>query len=344
MTNFSAILISWYHENKRDLPWRHTKDPYHIWLSEVMLQQTRVEQGLPYYLKFLDLFPSVFDLAAASEDQVLNAWKGLGYYSRARRLHATAKHTANDSQGRFPKSFAELKKLPGVGDYTAAAVASFCFKEAVPVVDGNVYRVLSRMFNIDSPIDKPSGKKEFFELASVLIDQNKPDEFNQAIMEFGALQCVPKKLNCQPCPFVESCEAFSLDKVAALPVKSRKIKRTVRYFNYLLIRQDNQYLAVKRNDDGIWANMQEFPMVETSDKVHDQQQMEKLKMKGVPFNFVVGESRDYQKHVLTHQHIFYTFWTATISKKVDAPFKFYTKAQLNEMPFPKLLEKFISNL
>lgn len=348
MKAFSSILISWYHQNKRDLPWRHTIDPYNVWLSEIMLQQTRVEQGLPYYNKFLALFPTVFDLASASEQQVLNAWKGLGYYSRARRLHATAQKVVKDNNGKFPDNFSDLKKLQGVGDYTAAAIASFCFKEATPVVDGNVYRVLSRLYNIDSPIDVGKSKKLFFELALTLIDKNQPDIFNQAIMEFGALQCVPKKLNCEQCPFIDSCEAFHLKKTDLLPIKSKKIKRRARYFTYLVVENESKYLTIKRGEKDIWANMHEFPLVETQGEVDDFKQLLELKTHDLPFEFeLIPSSRSsskYRKHILTHQDIFYTFWEVKLKESITSPFRYHNKEELNDMPFPKLLENFISIL
>jgi len=344
MKGFSEKLIAWYEQNKRDLPWRHTVEPYNVWLSEIMLQQTRVEQGLPYYNKFLLLFPTVYHLAKASEDKVLNAWKGLGYYSRASRLHATAKKIVEDNDGKFPNNFADLKKLPGVGDYTAAAIASFCFSEEVPVVDGNVYRVLSRLFHVETPMDTGGGKKKFFDLASELIDKRQPDMFNQAIMEFGALQCVPKKLDCGKCPFVESCEAFYLKKTAVLPVKSRKIKRKIRYFTYLVVERNGKYLVNKRSEKGIWANMYEFPLVETKVQTESFEQLVTSKLNDLPFDFKLKSATNYKKHVLTHQDIYYTFWNVELRGVVADHFKYYEIEQLNEMAFPKLLENFISNI
>jgi len=344
MKGFSKILIEWYNLHKRDLPWRHTRAPYKVWLSEIMLQQTRVEQGLPYYNKFVKLFPTVFDLAEASEEQVLNAWKGLGYYSRARRLHATAKKVVLENAGGFPNSFLELQKLPGVGEYTAAAIASFCYKESVPVVDGNVFRVLSRFFNIADPIDLGKSKKIFFELASELIDKKQPDVFNQAIMEFGALQCVPKKVACENCPLVFNCEAFELKKVHELPVKVKKIKRRSRYFTYLVVRKEDKYLTSKRGENGIWANMYEFPLIETTGQVLNLIQLEESKINDLPFDFKVISTADYSKHVLTHQDIFYTFWQVESKEVFIDNFNFRDKTELNEMPFPKLLENFILNL
>ncbi len=253
---FHKKLITWYLQNKRSMPWRETTDPYHIWLSEIMLQQTRVAQGLPYYLAFTKSFPTVFDLANASEDEVLKLWQGLGYYSRARNLHATAKYVANELQGEFPDNYKDLLQLKGVGDYTASAIASICFNEVVPVVDGNVYRVLSRHFGIDTPINSTKGIKEFKELAIELIDHEDPANYNQAIMEFGALQCKPKSPYCIVCPLNESCEALKTGKVDMLPVKLKKQKIKNRYFNYLIFSINDQHTIIQqRTGNGIWKGL-----------------------------------------------------------------------------------------
>ncbi|MEY2629135.1 MAG: Adenine glycosylase, partial [Bacteroidota bacterium] len=236
--NFSKSLIQWYLQNKRDLPWRNTIDPYFIWLSEIMLQQTRVAQGLPYFLRFTEAFPTVFDLAKADEEQVLKLWQGLGYYSRARNLHKTAQQVAFEYNGEFPKSYAELLKLKGIGEYTAAAIASFAYNESVPVVDGNVYRVLSRYFEVETDIASLGAKKEFTQLAAELLPAGEANLFNQAIMEFGALQCVPKNPNCTNCIFSDSCAALQKKKVDQLPVKSKKIKVKTRFFTYLVFEDE----------------------------------------------------------------------------------------------------------
>ena len=221
---FSKTLIRWYSKNKRILPWRETKNPYYIWLSEIILQQTQVKQGLPYYESFVTSYPTVFDLANAEESDVLKLWQGLGYYSRARNLHASAKHIAYDLNGVFPDTYKDLLKLRGVGDYTASAIASICFNEATAVVDGNVYRALSRYFGIDTPINSSKGQKEFKALAQELIDIKKPADFNQAIMEFGAIQCKPKNPECSACSFRNSCVAFGNNRVSDLPVKIKSAK------------------------------------------------------------------------------------------------------------------------
>ena len=209
---FSNSLIQWYLQNKRDLPWRNSTNPYHIWLSEIMLQQTRVAQGLPFFLRFTEAFPTVFDLANADEEQVLKLWQGLGYYSRARNLHKTAQFIALELNGIFPATYNDLLKLKGVGEYTAAAIASFVYNENVPVVDGNVFRVLSRYFDVETDIASTGAKKEFTQLASELLPKGKANVFNQAIMEFGALQCVPKNPDCSNCVLNDSCIALQKKK------------------------------------------------------------------------------------------------------------------------------------
>jgi A/G-specific adenine glycosylase len=227
--NFSKTIIRWYNKNKRDLPWRHTKDPYKIWLSEIILQQTRVQQGLPYYETFVKKFPTVHHLAKANEDVVMKTWQGLGYYSRARNLHYSAKFISKNLKGKFPNNFEEIKKLKGIGDYTAGAIASFAFNKPYPVVDGNVFRVLSRYFGIKTPIDSAKGKNEFVEKATLLLDKKNPGTFNQAIMEFGAMKCVPQNPDCGKCPLKNGCEALANDTVSALPFKSKKNKIRTRY-------------------------------------------------------------------------------------------------------------------
>lgn len=241
--DFSTQIIEWYRTNKRDLPWRKTKNPYQIWLSEIILQQTRVEQGLSYYLKFIEKYPSIKDLANAPQDEVLKLWQGLGYYSRARNLHYTSKVITDKYKGEFPATYKEILDLKGIGEYTAAAISSFSFNLPYPVIDGNVYRVLSRVFDIDTPIDSTLGKKEFKELAYELINKNNPSEYNQAIMEFGALYCKPQSPDCENCIFTSTCLAFKTKKINELPVKSKKLKQKNRYFNYLVfIDEDYTYL------------------------------------------------------------------------------------------------------
>lgn len=263
MAELAAVLIHWYSANKRELPWRETRDPYRIWISEIILQQTRVVQGLGYYNRFMQRFPDVAALADAPEDEVMKYWEGLGYYSRARNLHAAAKQIVNIYQGIFPREYTDVLSLKGIGQYTAAAICSFAWKQPYAVVDGNVYRVLARIFGIDTPIDSTAGKREFTELAQELLDKEHPDLYNQAIMDFGAIQCTPKAPDCLRCPLQESCVAFSRGMVDNLPVKEGKTVVKDRYFNYLHIRCRGTTLLSRREGKDIWQNLYEYPLIET---------------------------------------------------------------------------------
>lgn len=261
---FAPLLLQWHEEeNRREMPWKGEKNPYYIWLSEIILQQTRVEQGLPYFLRFKEKYPTVKDLAQAKEDEVMRLWQGLGYYSRARNLHETAKNVHANFKGKFPNTFDELKKLKGVGDYTAAAIASFAFGEKKAVVDGNVIRVLSRMFGIETAFDSTQGKKEFATLAQSLIDETKPALYNQAIMDFGGLVCAPRNPKCEICPFQKLCVAKREEKIDLLPYREKKIKIKNRYFNYLVIENGKEIFIQKRTGSDIWQGLYELPMIET---------------------------------------------------------------------------------
>ncbi len=307
---FSNIITTWYRDNKRDLPWRTTKDPYKIWLSEIILQQTQVKQGLPYYEKFVTAYPNVKALAVAHEDEVLKLWQGLGYYSRARNLHHTAKFIHTELDGKFPDTFKDLLKLKGVGEYTAAAIASFAYGEAVPVVDGNVYRVLSRRFGIDTPINTTEGIKQFKQKAVKVFNANNPAEHNQAIMEFGALFCKPKSPDCMFCPFQSDCVAFQNGQVDALPVKLKKMKRRKRFFNYIIVQNDsNEILIQQRLEKDIWQKLFQFPLVES------QSSLDQIELKDLSKIIDVIDEIDLQKinvkpykHVLSHQDIYADFW------------------------------------
>ena len=339
---FSNILIRWYLENKRDLPWRKTDNPYFIWLSEIMLQQTRIAQGTPYFLSFVSNFPTVFDLANANEEQVLKLWQGLGYYSRARNLHKTAQFVAADLSGKFPDNYNDLLKLKGVGEYTAAAIASFSYNEVVPVVDGNVFRVLSRYFDVETDIASASAKKEFAALAFELMPKDSPAIFNQAIMEFGALQCVPKSPNCGICVFNSSCAALQKKKVDQLPVKSKKLKVRNRYFNYLVVSDDNDNTIIqKRTAKGIWHNLYEFPLIETDapedfDFISTNIQDQFFKNNSVTSIEDCNEKSII--HKLSHQHLHIKFWKikvdGTIENGIDAK-------TLKTFPFPIVIFNFI---
>ena len=340
--SFSNLLIKWYLQKKRDLPWRNTINPYLIWLTEIMLQQTRVAQGMPYFLSFTTAFPTVFDLAKANEEQVLKLWQGLGYYSRARNLHQTAQYIATELNGIFPDTYIDLLKLKGVGEYTAAAIASFAYNEVVPVVDGNVFRVLSRYFDIETDIAQASAKKEFAALAFELMPKDSPAIFNQAIMEFGALQCVPKSPNCSICVFNESCAALQKNKVDQLPVKTKKLKVRNRYFNYIVASDENENTLIqKRTSKGIWHNLYEFPLLETEkeedfDFVSEQIQNEYFKENTISS---ILETNDKSiVHKLSHQHLHIKFWNVKIKGSIENGIDMKT---LKTFPFPIVIHNFI---
>lgn len=340
--NFSNLLIQWYLLNKRDLPWRNTINPYHIWLSEIMLQQTRVAQGTPYFLAFTTAFPTVFDLAKADEEQVLKLWQGLGYYSRARNLHKAAQYVAFELNGIFPNNYKELLELKGVGEYTAAAIASFSYNEAVPVVDGNVFRVLSRYFDVETDIALASAKKEFAALAFELMPKEDPATFNQAIMEFGALQCVPRNPECTICVFNASCLALQKNKINQLPVKSKKLKVTKRYFNYLVIGDENDNTIIqKRTAKGIWHNLYEFPLIESEKEEEFEYIENSLKSSLVVDNKVISIMEYDDKsnvHKLSHQHLYIRFWKVTVAGLV---INGIDNKVLRSFPFPIVIHNFI---
>ena len=342
MMSFSKQLIKWYLQNKRDLPWRNTTDSYPIWLSEIMLQQTRVAQGMPYFLSFIKAFPTVFDLANANEEQVLKLWQGLGYYSRARNLHQTAQFIANELNGVFPGTYTELLKLKGVGEYTAAAIASFSYNEAVPVVDGNVFRVLSRYFDVETDIALASTKKEFAALANELMPKDNPAIFNQAIMEFGALQCVPKSPNCLVCVFNDSCAALQKKKVDVLPVKSKKLKVTNRYFNYLVVEDElGNTILQKRTSKGIWHNLYEFPLLETDAEKDFDFVSTYIKEDFFTAYSIIGIEEWNSKsiiHKLSHQHLHIKFWKIKINETI---LNGINAVDLKTYPFPIVIHNFI---
>lgn len=341
MSDISKQLIQWYLINKRDLPWRETTDPYCIWLSEIMLQQTQVAQGLPYYMKFIDVFPSVNDLANAEEEQVLKLWQGLGYYSRARNLHATAKYVSNELNGVFPDNYTDLKKLKGVGDYTASAIASICYKEPKAVLDGNVFRVLARLYGIDTPINSSEGQKLFSKLSQKLLDEKNPDTNNQAIMEYGARLCKPKQPLCKTCIFNTKCVALQDDKVTELPVKLKKIKVKKRYFNYVVpISNANMSVLHKRPVKGIWANLYEFPLIETSGVVEYKPFLEELISQDLfKEHFEVSLYNEVPiVHKLSHQHIYTRFWIATTNEALQGEIPM---SELENYPVPVLIANFI---
>lgn len=340
--NFSTKLINWYTVNKRDLPWRSTNNPYYIWLSEIILQQTQVVQGTPYYHAFTSQFPTVFDLANANEEDVLKLWQGLGYYSRARNLHWSAKYIVNELDGVFPDTYKDILKLKGVGDYTASAIASICFNEVTAVVDGNVYRALSRIFGIETPINSTPGQKEFKALAQQLIDKQQPAIFNQAIMEFGARQCKPKNPDCSVCPFKTSCLALKENKIAVLPVKLKKTKVTKKYFNFIVIISKNEKTILEqRIGSGIWQNLYQFPLIETEKPSTYNNIKSKIENLDVleDMNFDVHLYNDTDIiHKLSHQHLYTKFWIVSIDKSIENGIDI---SNIEDFPVPILIGNFI---
>lgn len=340
--NFTKILTHWYSVNKRSLPWRTTKNPYHIWLSEIIMQQTQIKQGLPYYETFIRHFPTVFKLADADEQEVLKLWQGLGYYSRARNLHTSAKYIAYELNGVFPSTYSDILELKGVGDYTASAIASICFNESTAVVDGNVYRVLSRYFGIDTPINVTAGIKEFKTLASSLLDKINPGDYNQAVMEFGATQCKPKNPDCIVCPLKDGCMALQKSKVDAWPVKLKKTKVTKKHFNFLvLISADKQTLFEKRTSKGIWQNLYQFPLIESEHPIDPENFNSHTKVQhffnGLNYEYSLYNTSELV-HKLSHQHLYTRFWIIEIDK---LPKEGIPVSQLKTYPTPILIGNFI---
>jgi A/G-specific adenine glycosylase len=332
MLQFQDIIIDWYDKNKRNLPWRTTKSAYVIWLSEIILQQTRVDQGLPYFEKFVNHYPSVYELANAEEQNILNDWQGLGYYSRARNLHKTAKEVVEIYQGKFPETYTELLKLTGIGPYTAAAIASFAFNEVKAVVDGNVYRVLSRVYDIEEAIDSTQGKKTFELLANELINKKNPATYNQAIMEFGALQCVPVNPNCDVCPLQFQCLAFKNKTIAQRPVKAKKTKVTARHFVYLIELSAKKTIRIeKREGKGIWQNLYQFPLIEFDSPDEKRNFLASLDSKFI--------SQEY-KHILSHQQLFAHFAVVEPSNEIPENQLEIALSELSNFPIPRLIDKF----
>jgi A/G-specific adenine glycosylase len=338
---FACNLIAWYEKNKRDLPWRDTKDPYKIWLSEVILQQTRVAQGLPYFEKFILAFPTVLDLANAESDLVLRLWQGLGYYSRARNMHKTAKIIAE--KGTFPDTFVELRKLPGIGDYTAAAIASFAFEEAVAVVDGNVFRVLSRYFGISDDIASPAGKKVFARVAAEQILNEKPSQYNQAIMEFGALHCKPAAPLCETCDLRPHCFAFAHKKQETLPQKSKKTAQRERFLHYFLVMHAGKILLKKRQNEGIWEGLYDLPCYESSRDTDVKDWLGKY-FSGTDFLSEVEKIYE-TKHLLSHQKLHIQIFETNLSKpdkpEIWSAYDFYSLLEAETLPKPIFLANFL---
>jgi A/G-specific adenine glycosylase len=350
--HFAHALLQWYPINKRELPWRNTQNPYIIWLSEIILQQTRVAQGLPYFIKFSEKYPTVIELANAPQEDVLRMWQGLGYYSRARNLHACAKQIATEPGGQFPDNYADLLKLKGVGTYTAAAIASFAYKEKVAVVDGNVFRVLSRYFGLSEDIGTPLGKKTFENLANRIIPTDQPDQFNQAIMEFGALQCTPKSPDCVTCPLKESCYARRHQMINLLPVKEKKVKVRSRNFVYYHIICGDHLMVKKRGGKDIWEGLHDFPMEEVDDlQSYNIDQSKYLDdFKNLQAEISCNPEINY-KHILTHQRIFSTFVVINVGTEYHHQLEQWASGQgwmmvsrdmFEELGKPKLIVNYLN--
>lgn len=345
----SSSLCAWYNQNKRDLPWRHTKDPYKIWLSEIILQQTRVIQGLSYYHRFIKQFPTVKSLAEADEDDILRLWQGLGYYSRARNMKQAALSVEEDFSGCFPHTYKEIHTLKGIGDYTAAAIASFAFDLPYAVLDGNVYRVIARLLALDTPIDSTEGKKLFQKWANELLDTKQPALHNQAIMELGALCCTPKNPTCDRCPLLSMCAAYDLKKVESLPIKKNKTKTRDRYFNYFHILYKGSFFLHQRGPKDIWQGLYELPMIETSKaqpfhKLENEKAFKKLfpSPEGLLFK---TDQKDI-KHVLSHQILHANFFTVQVEKRPPAlkDYEQVTPANLSRFAIPRLIEIYFEKM
>ena len=342
---FARIIIEWYQGNKRPLPWRETKDPYKIWVSEVILQQTRVNQGLDYYYRFLDLFPDVHALAGASEEQVLKAWQGLGYYSRARNMHKAAQTIVERHSGSFPAAYRELLELKGVGEYTASAVASIAFNLPCPVIDGNVLRFMSRYLGILEPVNSSGVKKKILDFLSGEINNAEPGTFNQAVMELGALVCTPRNPACPLCPLQDKCLARNTGSVDKIPIKEKKPLPRPRYFHYLVIilRDNNQIFTLlnKRSGKDIWRNLFEFPMIET----HALPPWEGLNEEpGFKAMFsvepvLVDVTRDF-RHILSHRVLNARCFLVE-TERPPRDFARVRMDEINDYPLPRLMEKIL---
>lgn len=337
MRKISPILANWYKMHRRDLPWRNTTSPYKVWLSEIILQQTRVDQGLSYYLNFVNTYPTIADLALAPIDDVLRLWQGLGYYSRARNLHFTANQILTEYGGEFPNNYSEISKLKGVGDYTASAIASFSFGEVQPVLDGNVFRVLSRYYGIEEDIAKGTNRKIFKSILEKEIDHKDPATFNQAIMEFGALQCTPKSPDCSSCPLEDDCFALKNGLIEQLPFKSKTVKKRNRYFNFVLLKYNNQFALIKREKKDIWQGLFELPLHESAKN----EKIELLTDKYAPLDITkttVFEPN--KKHLLSHQTIYSQMILFETSIKGD--YTYYTLDEIKKLGKPILIENFLT--
>lgn len=337
----SEILDAWFKENERAMPWRESRDPYKIWLSEIILQQTRVAQGTPYYLAFIQEFPTIASLAAAQQDEVLKLWQGLGYYSRARNLHHAAKQVMNEFKGVFPNTYESILKLKGVGPYTAAAVASIAFGEKKAAVDGNVIRHISRLFGITDDVRLTKIQKSIQVVADGLIKDSNPGRHNQAMMEFGAIQCIPKNPNCSNCPMSHLCIAYTDKKVELIPHKTKKLKRRSRYFHYFMISDGNMIWLDRRNENDIWKGLYQFPLIETDSENFDFSKMDysNFNLK----NIQVLKSKTSSKHVLSHQDIFATFHHIKVNKLPESDFVSVKLDEVHTFALSRLIDRYLES-
>lgn len=340
-------LIKWYQDHKRDLPWRKTQDPYKIWVSEIILQQTRIEQGINYYYRFIERFPDVYALARAKIEEVMKLWQGLGYYNRARNMHEAAQFIADQNNGRFPQTYGELLSLKGVGPYSAAAIASFAYKEPVPVLDGNVARVISRMYYLTTPVNSTTGKKELPLYVEELMDKNQPDLFNQAVMELGALICLPKNPRCDRCPLAKNCIAFHQEITDQLPVKEKKGKMKDRYFHYLIIEDAEGLFFQYRKNQDIWRSLYEFPLIESTHMMTRRELKNHPQWKKImPASFRINKLSDEVVHQLTHQRIHAVFVHIKLTQKAESLKNNYLQVAFNELhkiAIPRMIDRYMKN-
>jgi A/G-specific adenine glycosylase len=345
MDEYRNTLTAWYKREMRELPWRDTRDPYKIWVSEIILQQTRVQQGLSYYLRFISQFPDVLSLANANEEEILRVWQGLGYYSRARNMHSAAKKIQLTHQGIFPSDYSSIRDFKGIGDYTAAAISSIAFNLPYAVVDGNVYRVISRILGISTPIDSSKGKKEFYKIAQLILDPKNPGQSNQAIMEFGAIQCLPSSPLCESCPLSSKCFAFLNRCTDKLPVKNKKVKQRERFLNYLYIRTKGNFYLEKRVGNDIWKNLFQFPLIESVGLVSPDEIIASSSWKSILSGntFTIESISPIKIHLLTHQRLYLRFFTiSTDDQIINSNFVLVSHADKTKYAVPKPVENFLS--
>lgn len=342
--DFSKEIIKWYRINKRDLPWRKTRDPYKIWISEIILQQTKVNQGRPYYERFIKRFPTIQDLAKSSQDDVLKLWQGLGYYSRARNLHFSANMIMQEFSGKFPENYTDILKLKGIGEYTAAAIASFCFSLPYAVVDGNVIRLLSRFFGINIPFDTSEGKRSFQQLANRLLDKNHAATHNQAIMEFGSLQCKPKTPSCQLCNLKISCIAFSQKSTQDYPVRRNKIKTRNRFLHFFIINNQDNFFIRKRKK-GVWKGLYEFPLLEFKKEKEVEKVLKSPEIKSLlkSRSFRIKKVSEKITYLLSHQRLHVRFWHINSDKFSSSEYDSITLNKLKKLPVPNLIDKYLES-